>query len=151
MRILAGIVASLIAVCCTIVLLAQQPLTLSSQSSAEAAQKSSGCVVSGCHVNTEPMHTSSAVHLGCTDCHGGNSQATDKMKAHVTPSDRDLFRTSANPVRAYTGWLRERAEFIRFVNPGDFRVVSETCGSSGCHEDISLRSRKSMMTHGGML
>jgi len=137
--------------CAVLIVFAQQSPTLSSQTSAEAERKSSGCVTSGCHVNAEPMHASEAVRLGCTDCHGGNSGTTDKAGAHVMPSNRELFRTTANPIRAYTGWLRERAEYIRFINPGDFRVLDQTCGSSGCHEEISLKSRKSMMTHGGML
>src|SRR2546429_7356176 len=46
-----------------------------------------------------------------------------------------LFRShsAAYPVRAYTKWLEESREFIQFVNPGDLRVVSRTCGRSGCH------------------
>src|SRR5271157_3245741 len=42
------------------------------QSQEEADRKSTGCV--SCHTSTdEPtMHPSKAVHIGCTDCHGGN-------------------------------------------------------------------------------
>src|SRR5580765_6269441 len=131
----------LIAGSCSLAFLtfAQQSPGLSSQTNADADRKSSGCVRAGCHVNAEPMHTSEAVRLGCTDCHGGNAETTDKALAHISPSNRELFRTSAVPVRVYADWLKERAEYIRFINPGDFRVVDQTCGTSGCHEDISLK------------
>src|SRR5215468_9784655 len=134
-----------------LVLSAQPPPRLSSQTAEEAAAKSTGCISSSCHVNTEPMHVSESVRLGCTDCHGGNAQTRDKRKAHVSPSNTDIFKTSGGAVRAYTAWLRESANYVRFANPGDFRVLDQTCGSSGCHEEISLKSRKSMMTHGGVL
>src|SRR2546430_14363756 len=43
------------------------------QSQEEADRKSSGCI--SCHTSTdEPtMHPTKTVHLGCTDCPGGNS------------------------------------------------------------------------------
>src|SRR6202795_93539 len=71
------------------------------QSKEEADRKSSGCI--SCHTSTdEPtMHPTKIVHLGCTDCHGGNSSVTAapgaapksaeynavKEKAHVLPHD----------------------------------------------------------------
>src|SRR2546422_10976069 len=67
------------------------------QSQEEADRKSSGCI--SCHTSTdEPtMHPTKTVHLGCTDCHGGNSSISiapsaapnspeynsAKQKAHV--------------------------------------------------------------------
>ncbi len=45
-----------------------------------------------------------------------------------------------NPERAYTKWLKETPEYVRFVNPGDLRVAPETCGSAGCHAQ-EVRSR----------
>jgi len=122
---------------------------LTRQTPGEAVRKSAGCV--SCHINTEPMHTAETVQLGCTDCHGGNATSKDKNVAHVRPSDREVFRSSANPVRAYTAWLRESESYVRFVNPGDLRVLDQTCGTSACHESIARNARKSMMTHGGML
>src|SRR6185295_7909303 len=44
--------------------------SLITQTSEDAARKSAGCTSSGCHINTEPMHASPSVKLGCTDCHG---------------------------------------------------------------------------------
>ena len=121
------------------------------QSSEAAARKSAGCLSSGCHVGAERMHESPAVRLGCVDCHGGNADTSDKRAAHVFPRNKKLFSGPAGPVRAYADWLKEGAEFVRFSNPGDLRVLDQTCGSSGCHADISHRVRKSMMTHGGFL
>jgi hypothetical protein len=83
------------------------------------------------------MHPTKTVHLGCTDCHGGNSSIalaagagpnspeynSAKEKAHVQPLDA-IFRSRSNlPERAYTKWLKESAEYVKFVNPGDLRVA----------------------------
>jgi len=113
----------------------------------EADRKSAGCIT--CHIATdEPtMHPSKVVQLGCTDCHGGDSTAAIvsgtapnspeysavKEKAHVQPRDPAFKNRSSIPERAYTKWLKEPAEYIKFVNPGDLRVAPETCGAAGCH------------------
>jgi hypothetical protein len=123
------------------------------QSESAAGEKSKSCVSSGCHVNAEPMHKSPAVRLGCVDCHGGDANATDKLKAHVIPKYKDLWKwpSTANPERSYTLVNRENADYVRFVNPGDFRVAEQTCGSAGCHGEIVYKSKQSLMTHGGFL
>jgi hypothetical protein len=46
-------------------------------------------------------------------------------------------------------WNKESDEFIRFINPGDFRAADVSCGK--CHERQVVWSKKGMMTHGGML
>src|SRR5438034_3597346 len=47
---------------------------------------------------------------------------------------RSVFKNRANlPERAYILWLKESAEYIKFVNPGYLRVAPETCGTLGCH------------------
>jgi len=135
------------------------------QSQEEAGRKSSGCI--SCHTTTdEPtMHPTKTVQLGCTDCHGGNSSVSaasgaapnspeynsTKEKAHIHPRDRS-FRKRANlPERTYTNWLKESAEYIKFVNPGDLRVAPETCGPAGCHAAETRAVSTSTMTHAGML
>jgi hypothetical protein len=133
------------------------------QTVAEADAKSIGCVT--CHISTdEPtMHPTGTVRLGCTDCHGGNADVRApqgsstgdahyqraKREAHPTPRIRASAVSSANPVRAYTEWLRESPEYIQFINPGDLRVADRTCGQ--CHAVEVQNVRKSMMTHGAML
>lgn len=135
------------------------------QSQEEADRKSAGCIT--CHTSTdEPtMHPSKAVHLGCTDCHGGNSTAAIasgiamnspeynalKEKAHVQPRDPAFKDRSAIPEGVYTKWLKEPAEYIKFVNPGDLRVAPETCGSTGCHPSETRAVSTNMMTHSGFL
>jgi len=47
-------------------------------------------------------------------------------------------------VRAYTNWLRENWDYVRFVNPGDLRVAERTCGTSGCHAAKCARFQMSM-------
>jgi hypothetical protein len=135
------------------------------ETQAEADTRSTGCI--SCHGMTEAssMHKTGTVIIGCADCHGGNAQiakppgsAPDseaykeaKKSAHPSPANPKLFPTSANPVRPFTAWLRESAAYIRFVNPGDLRVASETCGSSRCHTKEVMTVKTSMMTHGAML
>ncbi len=111
------------------------------------------------------MHTTGTVRLGCTDCHGGNAQIAlpagvaqespeyieATKQAHPKPRFAESARTSANPVRAYTQWLKEDADYVKFINPGDLRVAEQTCGRSGCHTAEVRRVRTSMMTHGAML
>ena len=111
------------------------------------------------------MHTTGTVRLGCTDCHGGNAQIALPAgvaqgspqyqelttQAHPRPRFVEDSYSSANPVRAYARWLKEDAEYIKFVNPGDLRVAEQTCGRSGCHTAEVQRVRTSMMTHGAML
>jgi hypothetical protein len=120
-----------------------QDAGLSSQTQARADEKSRGCTT--CHKNIEPMHASTAVHLGCTDCHGGNASATTKDAAHVKPLHPEVWKTSANPPRTYTALLQESPEFVKFINPGDLRVADETCG--GCHRrEVNAVPRSTMTT-----
>ena len=120
---------------------------LSKQTPAAAAAKSTGCIV--CHQTVKDPHFSNSVHLGCTDCHGGNANANTIETAHVLPRFPQLWPKSANPVRSYTLLNRESPEFIRFVNPGDLRVAHIACGT--CHGTETIQVKKSMMTHGCML
>ena len=135
------------------------------QSQAEADRKSAGCIT--CHTATDSatMHSTGTVRLGCTDCHGGNAEIRltgdapedspqyDRARgqAHPQPRNPGNARRSANPTRAYTQWLNEDWNYIRFVNPGDLRVADKTCGTSGCHAAEVRKVQTSMMTHGAML
>ena len=123
--------------------------SLLNQTKEDAIAKSFGCVE--CHKTVHDPHYTQSFHLGCCDCHGGDPTATTKEQAHPSPRFPDAWRTSANPIRSYTLLNHERPEWIRFVNPGDLRVVHISCGGSGCHSDVNLQVKKSMMTHGCML
>jgi hypothetical protein len=143
----------------------QRSQLLLMESQEEADQKSAGC--KSCHTKSDSatMHSSPAVRLGCTDCHGGNEkifapaqaspQAPEyiaaKNQAHPQPHVLGNTPGGALPVRAYTAWLREDPAYIRFVNPGDLRIAAHTCGRSGCHLPELQKVRTSMMSHGAML
>ncbi|HEY2846409.1 MAG TPA: hypothetical protein VGI80_01245, partial [Pyrinomonadaceae bacterium] len=127
-----------------------------------------GCVK--CHNNIEPMHRynasgdiydkldkdgKDAQGLTCTSCHGGNPAAATQATAHVQPRYPDEWGckngqcSSKNPERSNTLLAKESRQFVRFINPGDFRVVQQSCGE--CHTDQNHASSRSMMTHGAML
>src|SRR4051812_32444826 len=122
-----------------------------------------GCI--SCHGPTDSptMHQTATVKIGCADCHGGDPSVSGppgatkdqaayvqaKLRAHVQPREpKDSHEVER---RAYTKWLQESAEYVRFINPGDLRVAEKSCGNSGCHISEVQRTRSSLMTHGAML
>ncbi|AGH48022.1 LVIVD repeat protein precursor [Sphingomonas sp. MM-1] len=135
------------------------------QSWAEADEKSAGCV--SCHTASDQktMHASPAVVLGCVDCHGGDATVRGdarlphdapayvaaRDKAHVLPRYPESWHwpSSANPKRSYTLLNREAPEYIRFVNPSDYRVARAACGA--CHIEIIEAAERSLMSTGAML
>ncbi|AMK19698.1 MULTISPECIES: LVIVD repeat-containing protein [Sphingobium] len=136
-----------------------------SQTAEQVAAKSDGCY--SCHTKTdEPsMHATPAVMLGCVDCHGGDAAVRGdpshgfddpayvaaRDKAHVLPRYPESWHypSSANPKRTYTLLNREAPEFVRFVNPSDYRVAREACGS--CHMQTIEAAERSLMASGAML
>ncbi|MEI6484847.1 MAG: hypothetical protein WCO11_01115 [Sphingomonadales bacterium] len=135
------------------------------QTPEQAAAKSAGCI--SCHTaSDEPtMHAPKSVVLGCTDCHGGDARilassalrpkdpgyAKLRDEAHVLPRFPQAwhFPSSANPKRSYTLLNREAPEFVRFVNPSDYRAARDACGA--CHLEIIARAERSLMATGAML
>ncbi|HEV2867137.1 MAG TPA: hypothetical protein VGX37_11555 [Allosphingosinicella sp.] len=132
---------------------------------AEAEAKSAGC--QSCHTESDAhtMHRSPAVILGCTDCHGGNPGVTGdpnlphdapayvaaRDNAHVLPRYPGAWHypVSANPRRSYTLLNIEAPEFVRFVNPSDYRAARDSCGA--CHIEIIEAAERSIMSTGAML
>jgi hypothetical protein len=129
------------------------------QSAGEAQQKSAGCV--SCHTATDSltMHSSPGVVLGCTDCHGGNAAAFVPPgaqpgsaeyrraldAAHVQPRHPAAWNypSSVKPPQTYTLLNQESPEFIRFLNPSDYRVAREACGA--CHLRTIAAAERSLM------
>ncbi len=158
------VIASVVLILAAVIIVASWPSAASNQT---PAVKVEGCVA--CHGLIEPMHKygttetlekikdgKDAVGLTCTACHGGNPVASTKEQAHVRPLFPREWRregkyTGANPERSNTLLARESWEFVRFVNPGDLRVVGKTCAGSACHDVESKNVSRSMMTHGAML
>ena len=130
----------------------------------DADGKSTGCV--SCHSESDAstMHVSRAVVLGCADCHGGDASIRPpsgvttgeqydlaRDRAHVQPLYPESWHypSSANPKRSYTLLNHESPEFIRFVNPSDYRVATTACGA--CHQPIIDANVRSLMATGAML
>lgn len=145
------------------------------QTVAQATAKSTGCKT--CHSGYDKdgvkgdhgtMHVNPGVILGCTDCHGGNANIrkpdgtsykkdtrdayfTAMESAHVLPRypSKWNYPSAANPEGSYTLLNKEAPEFIRFINPGDYRVAREACGA--CHLPIIQASERSLMSTSAML
>ena len=139
------------------------PVAPQKQTWLDADGKSTGCV--SCHSASDAftMHVSQAVVLGCTDCHGGDASVhapqdvsageqydAARDSAHVQPLYPDTWHypSSANPKRSYTLLNHESPEFIRFVNPSDYRVAASACGA--CHQSIIDANVRSLMATGAM-
>jgi len=130
------------------------------QTEAEAQAKSAGC--RSCHTTTDSltMHTAPGVILGCADCHGGNAAvfvtpgaARDSSEyaraldaGHVQPRNKKAWNypSSVKPPRTYTLLNKESPEFVRFINPSDYRVAREACGA--CHLPIISAAERSLMS-----
>jgi hypothetical protein len=141
------------------------PHAPASQSAAQVTAKNRGCV--SCHTATDQptMHENPAVSLACIDCHGGDGAVTRpagaqkndaeygeaRDLAHVLPRYPDdwNYPSSANPKESYTLLNRESPEFIRFVNPSDYRVAREACGA--CHLPLIEAAERSLMSTSAML
>jgi len=136
-----------------------------SQSPEQVKEKNIGCV--SCHTDSDAksMHESAGINLSCTDCHGGdtailkpeNSKRDDKSyqnameKAHVLPNypQEWNYPSSANPRGTYTLLNKESSEFVRFVNPSDYRVAEKSCGA--CHQKEIDAAKRSLMSTSAML
>jgi hypothetical protein len=132
---------------------------------AEVDADSRGCV--SCHTasDAKTMHLSPAVKLGCASCHGGDATvvapeglqktapqyASLRDKAHVLPKYPKTWNypSSANPKASYTLLNKEAPEYVRFVNPSDYRVARQACGA--CHMEVIERAERSLMATGAML
>lgn len=145
----------------------EQPGTSFEEREAAVLAKSKGCY--SCHTQTDApsMHATPAVQLGCVDCHGGDASSPEAfgdaklgyenpynlaaMKlAHPQPTLPNSWGHSpANPKRSYTLLNKESPEFIRFINPSDYRVAREACGA--CHLEVIEATERSMMSTGAML
>ncbi len=108
-----------------------------------------GCL--SCHEGIETAHEPIGPDR-CVVCHGGDPDARDKVEAHVpVPANWAGIRGEALPP-SNPGFIRDFApeqldaldpDYVRFINPGDIRVVSETCGM--CHPDKAATVPNSVM------
>ncbi len=105
------------------------------------------CNQSQCHAAVEQIHYGGPA-LRCVDCHGGDPNALTKEGAHVTvnvsfnPSSPGLHILTDPPL---VDLAQVPTAVMQFLNPSDYRVVQNTCGSTtlaggGCHSIISNNS-----------
>jgi hypothetical protein len=71
--------------------------------------------------------------------------------AHVQSRNPEAWNgpISAKPQRSYTLLNHESPEFIRFINPSDYRIAFYACGA--CHEPEIKATQRSLMSTGAML
>jgi hypothetical protein len=71
--------------------------------------------------------------------------------AHVQPRHPDEWGwpASARPERSYTLLNQESPDFVRFINPSDYRVDRQACGA--CHLPEIQQTERSLMSTGAML
>lgn len=115
----------------------------------EVVPEGEGCVT--CHAGIEQVHQ--AIPAGeCTLCHGGNPNTTELASAHIPiPANWEEIRGPALPP-APPGFIKDFApdqldalplDYLQFINPGDTRVVTHTCGR--CHADKARTMPSSVM------
>jgi hypothetical protein len=107
-----------------------------------------------CHEGVEPIHPKGGVKAtDCVICHGGDPKGTTIGAAHVAiPLDWAEIRGDGLP-GAPDGFIKDMApdqldridpDYLRFINPGDIRVVDKTCGT--CHAGHAATVKNSIMT-----
>ena len=71
--------------------------------------------------------------------------------AHVKPTLPVTwdYPKSKNPHHSYTLLNSESPEYVRFVNPSDYRIAREACGA--CHLSIIQAAERHIMANGAML
>jgi len=109
-----------------------------------------GCLK--CHRGIEHAHDP-IPPSECAICHGGDQRAADKQTAHVSvPANWEAIRGDGLPPSPF-GFIKDFAPdqldqldpaYLRFINPGDIRVVAETCGK--CHVEQARNMGSSLMT-----
>lgn len=114
------------------------------------------CESSSCHGPSGRPNGIELAHpaqpLSCTDCHGGDGDAEDKDGAHVAPAPQWVADRRGYLRNLSTNELDQvDPDYLRFVNPGDYRVAGQSCGSaspaggSGCHQSIVDSAPRSTM------
>src|SRR5262245_28600051 len=94
--------------------------------------------------------------LSCVVCHGGDGSKDTENEAHVPmPKELAIPGSPRVPDRQYyenrylamagVEQLAGGEEWLRFMNPGDLRIVDKTCASAACHDGAGEKVRRSTM------
>jgi len=83
--------------------------------------------------------------IACVDCHGGDGTAQTKVAAHVVVP---VGIEDPTQVRGMSSVELDTVplEYVRWVNPSDYRVSGQTCGKTECHEARNQTAPSSIMT-----
>ena len=99
--------------------------------------------------------------VSCVGCHGGQDRVCDGTIEGPESDPKcstgwvyDMERAHVSPAYGPTRLRQLRSgeldevdpAYLRFINPGDYRVVDQTCGP--CHEAQSALAKTSSMAHG---
>ena len=81
----------------------------------------------------------------CVDCHGGDASKASKEEAHLPVPDGIAGPTD---LRSFSSLELDgvNPDYVRWVNPSDYRVTEQTCGLASCHQAISEAAPTSIMT-----
>ena len=116
----------------------------------EPSEPMAGEYCVSCHEGIEPIHET--LEGQCVVCHGGLPQAAT-IAAHVPVPDNywevrgdDLPSAPEGYIKDFTPNQLDALDpaYLRFINPGDIRVVASTCGT--CHPDQAASVPNSIMT-----
>ncbi len=116
---------------------------------AQAAVAQSDPAAQETYGQSEIAHSAESEAHSASDYSPAYRAAMDQ--AHVTPTLPKTWHypSSANPPHAYTILNQESPEYVRFVNPGDYRIAEEACGA--CHLPIIKAAKRSLMSTSAML
>lgn len=121
-------------------------------------QPGQSCEQSACHGfagsdrGIEQAHP--GFELACTNCHGGDGEAKDKADSHVVPAPDFVAERNGYIKNLSVEELDQvDPDYLRFINPGDYRIAEQTCGSgssadtesTGCHQSIVYSAQRSTM------
>lgn len=105
-----------------------------------------------CHRGIEQAHGPIPADE-CTICHGGDGSAREKARAHVPIPDNWAEVRGDGLPPAPEGFIEDFASdqldaidpaYVRFINPGDIRVMWSSCGR--CHPSQARSMPNSVMT-----
>jgi NAD(P)-dependent dehydrogenase (short-subunit alcohol dehydrogenase family) len=92
------------------------------------------------HVSTEAVYADGGPMRDIRD--------DDPLPVNPLPRYPQIWSSSANPQRSYAYINKEAPEFIRFMNPGDYRAARDACGA--CHLPVIEAATRSLMANAAM-
>jgi hypothetical protein len=120
----------------------------------DTSSSASGDACISCHGDIEWIHYYIEINE-CTTCHGGDGDSFEKETAHVAIPDNYWDVRNSSDTTSAEGFIKNFApdqldaigtDYVRFINPSDYRVADLTCGLAGCHPDKTATAKNSIMS-----